>query len=833
MSTNQNRIHDQIVDLITKAHTSSDTMEAKIQCLQEATELLLYHTAGNERLDEFLETFLSMHISREAPIRRFCAHFIEALCFTRSRYACSCLEVLVTLLQDSDKQVLIFALRAARVAYKRALYWISVQQREPMFVTAARESVETLDHVLARIVHLITSSTREVFCESIRCAQSIVLNQSFSSFAAKSQAQLEAVGCSCLEDLKLVDTAALDESKLKGQSDRLFTALCALLVKKRDDGANAFEMEVIALIHAVGVIGHDRGSYAGAATLAFTQLVDDIKGAEVTGRIKAALVTGLKRILASRHCVQWQPRIIPVLARLGVAGLGGSDQKSTDIVMQAEIDRMRQQVEAESGNMAVKRRKLAATSEQEGERLMMISELADWFKVPDEDHAVAVCAVRAQSPAELAKLALAVLGRLPKKFDDPLMALVKVNRAGGTGQSLSFDNRVKAIRTMGLKVSDFTNGDMVGEDEMMEERKSPEKKTGDENSHTRGALGESGNGVDVTDLIDVSQVALFMKLIAVLRMPEAEKLALVDRFCIHHLGGSNGVAPIVQLVTHVYTTSLFTDIDTDGSGISVEDVGRSLVSAAEQKNIPFSDFKTLILALPTVPTSLLEFVDARIQDVDVAVRRNALTTLSALLFSHPGIANDSLDRLVAHCASTNEAVRNDALKLVLAKVYSPQASSCLTWQWPYTDPSPVTVKKSIQGDVSQMQYLGSEKLECIARDQLVAAATSGEWDKAWLMLALCSKKILLIHSVLATLIEVGEVSLPAAVVTSFGQSLVALPADAIDHELETLVKHYKAVRAVAKKKMRNDFLLPILSAISSTDRGLTGSLADAALSFSK
>ena len=62
MSTNQNRIHDQIVDLITKAHTSSDTMEAKIQCLQEATELLLYHTAGNERLDEFLETFLSMHI---------------------------------------------------------------------------------------------------------------------------------------------------------------------------------------------------------------------------------------------------------------------------------------------------------------------------------------------------------------------------------------------------------------------------------------------------------------------------------------------------------------------------------------------------------------------------------------------------------------------------------------------------------------------------------------------------------------------------------------------------------------------------------------------------
>ena len=197
------RIHDQIVGLITRSHSAAESIEARIQALQQAAELMLFQSTGNERVHEFLETFLSLHVSREAPFRRFCVYFIDILCFTRSRYACSCLEVLVTLLQDSDKQVQIFALRAARCVYKRALYWISIQQRESLYVDAARESIEVLDFVLARVVHLITSSSREVFCEAIRCAQSVVLCQSHSTFPPKSQAQLEAAGASCLEDLKL------------------------------------------------------------------------------------------------------------------------------------------------------------------------------------------------------------------------------------------------------------------------------------------------------------------------------------------------------------------------------------------------------------------------------------------------------------------------------------------------------------------------------------------------------------------------------------------------------------------------------------------------------
>ncbi len=55
----------------------------------------------------------------------------------------------------------------------------------------------------------------------------------------------------------------------------------------------------------------------------------------------------------------------------------------------------------------------------------------------------------------------------------------------------------------------------------------------------------------------------------------------------------------------------------------------------------------------------------------------------------------------------------------------------------------------------------------------------------------------------------------------------------VDRELELVVKEYKSIRAAAKKKRRNEVLLPILSAISNTSRGLNDKLADAALSLNK
>ena len=823
----QSRIHEQIVDLITKAHADSDTIELKIQSLQQALELMLFQTSWNERIDEFLETFLSMHVSKEPGIRRFSAYFIEMLCFTRSRYACSCLEVLVTLLQDADNQVQIFSLRAARVIYKRALYWISVQQREPVYVQAARESVGTLDHLLARIVHLITSSRKEVFCEAIRCAQSVVLVQSYSSFGAKSQAQLEAAGCSSLEDLKLVDSSALDESKLKGQSDRLFTALCALLVKKRED--NSPEMELVTLIHAVGIVGQQRSTYAGAATVAFAQLAQD--AGKFSSQIKGALVSELKRILASRHCIQWQPQILPVLASLGIIESFVDQGVSSTAVLHAEMERLKREVEVESGlESASKRRRMLDDSlaeiDQKGERLMAISEIADSLKVPDENQAEAICAVRANSPAELARTALSLLGKIPKHFPDELMALVRVNRAAAsTGGSLSFERRVKAAKAFDLRVTDFVAPSPL-EEESMGSDEEMEIETTDANIADDTVNQDTDTDtVAVTDMIDVNNVPLFMKLVvgaAGLRLRREEKLDLISKYL--HFYVSNPLA-VVELCKAVFREEIF------NGDISTEDVG-----ACFPANIGINDIKNVIMDIPSVPVGLLSRLDALIGNPsqDLADRRGALTTLASLAVTRPGVASNCLNRLLSHCGTENESLRTDALKLLLAKVYRPQ-KTLLASQWPYSDKCMSPVVDTNQSRISKLEFLCSEDLEIRARDLLVQAASEGDWNKAWVVVALCSKKPLLLHAVLATLIEATpeSSSIPAALMNAFGQSIVSLPADLVEPELEILVKQYKSLRASHKKKLRNEFILPLLSAISGTDRGLTGTLADAALSFRK
>jgi hypothetical protein len=142
----------------------------------------------------------------------------------------------------------------------------------------------------------------------------------------------------------------------------------------------------------------------------------------------------------------------------------------------------------------------------------------------------------------------------------------------------------------------------------------------------------------------------------------------------------------------------------------------------------------------------------------------------------------------------------------------------------------------LESKISNLDFMCSEDLEGRARTLLLEAATAGQWDKTWVVVALCSRKPQLIHSVLATLMDAipdSSSSIPPTVTTALGQSIVLLPPEVIEPELEILVKQYKAVKAAHKKKIRNEFILPLLSAISATDRGLTGTLADAALSFRK
>jgi RNA binding exosome subunit len=783
-------------------------------------EVLLYHTHGNERVDEFLETFLSMHVDKEVAVRRFTAYFIEVLCFTRSRYACSCLEVLVTLLQDQDKQVNVFALRATRIVYKRALYYISLQQKETRYVQAARESVQALDHVLARVVHHITAGSREVFCEAIRCAQSVVLSQSFSSFAPKSLSQLELSGCSCLEDLRLVDTTVLDEMKLKAQADKLFTAFCALLIKQRPEN-----MEIVALIHAVGVIGHDRSSYAGAATVAFAQLAQSNDNLTKNTRVKNALVSELKRILASRHCIQWQPKIIPVLSSLGISTQSSSATGlSTDLVMEAELDRMRESMSTEMGNEP------SHTTERDGERSLAVSEIADGFKVPDEENAIAICSVRAQSPAELAKLAIAMLSRLPKNFDDPSMALVKINRAGAlsVGNSIGFENRVKAIKSVGIGVKNFVDTTTASDDEMdiMEDNgvDKPALTRKHPRSHTRHDLDTS---VLLDNIIQTDR-KIFSKILVQLSSGNEE---MVTTFINKQLSASI-TEGVIELSTMVYRNEI---LGLSVGGVGFELLGQILSKVAKNLQTDFSLIRTIINGIPMIPQAVLEYIDVLIETTDdVVVRRNALTVLANFALTKPGLALDSIGRILNHCSSRDEGIRTDSLKLVIARLYKPSSVGILKWQWPYKDTCPMKKVESLSDFCeSKLEVLCSEQIEVMAMERFEQGSQSGSWDMIWPMLALCSKKLILIHYIASTLIERDGDGIPTEYIQSFGTSLAALPGDIVDKELEIIVKEYKGVRSVSKKKNRNDFILPILSCISGTSRGLTNKLADAALSFNK
>lgn len=799
MSRTGPRVHDQIVDLLTKAHTEQDSLESRIKYLQQAMEHLLYHNATDEGVDEFLETFLSMHVDGKAPIRRFCAHFIEMLVFTRSRYACSCLEVLISLLQDTDKQVVIFSLRAARVVYKRALYWISIQQRESAYLLAARESVGVLDHLLARIVHLITSSNREVFCESIRCAQTIVLCQSFSSFAPRSMAQLEAVGGSSLEDLKLSDYAstasaaspALDELKLKAQADRIFAALCALLLKNREHVS-----ESVALIHAVGVVGHERSSYIGAATVAFSQVV--LSGTE-NPSLKTALICELKRILSSRHCIEWQPQIVPILTKLGII-------VDENIVLESELERMKDQLKDDLNDQEETSgtKKLQKT----GAELLEISRKIENLKVPDEDHAAAVCSVRATSPAELASLSLAMLSRLVKRFPNPSMALLCVNRSTSQKNlsSVSFEHKRKAIRQMGIISSDF-----LADDELMDDTKDDEEEAllNSVPSETEALGGESSTVDIAAPLASIGKrnPRLFTKLV----LGFVKDPSLIGGFIEGQFSASN-VDGIVDLFWSP-------ECDLEWLGSVLVD---KLNAAAQAESFgPFLDkFRTIMFSIPKIPSSILDYLKVLGNDETPPVRRWALTTISSLIVSKPGVSEKCLEILICDlCSSQNESVRTDALKLLITKIYKPDMNRVVSW--PY-DELPLDISRETNVEASKLANLLSETVEKFSIHVLE------KFGVIWPFFALIAKKPILIHLFFSHILESTDVAvIPNELLVSLAGCVD------MDRELDLLITQHKSVRAVAKKKKRNEFILPILSAISNTERGLTKNLADAALLFSK
>jgi len=615
-----------------------------------------------------------------------------------------------------------------------------------------------------------------------------------------------------------MDASVLDEVKLKAQADKLYAAFCALLVKQRPE-----PIELIALIHAVGITGHDRSSYAGAATVAFAQLATCDLG---TMKVKNVLIFELKRILASRHCIQWQPKIIPILSALGIT-------TSTSLIMDAELDRMREIIlSAHDGGKK-------NTAETDGERALAISEIADGMKVPDEENAIALCSVRAQSPAELAKLALAMLSRLPKKFDDASMALVKINRsaaAASSGGSIGFEHRIRALKSVGIGVKNFfdTNtADNTSDEEMDIVDNPPSASDGVSMPNHPTAPRPSFDPSQLLDAIIQRGVdkKTFSKLL--LKTWRGSDEMIVKFF--HNQLSTSGEG-VVDLFSMVYREQLLGDHE---DGISLDRLGELFVSAIRDQMVEFNIVRTIISAIPCVPPVVFDYVDNLIEtSSDVLVKRNGLTILANFVLAKPGFSNDCLSRILNHCSSDHESVRTDALKLVIARLYKPSSIGIPKWQWPYQDLScPMKIVDSLDEFAdNRLQLLCSEQIEIMAKKRFESAAENGSWNTVWPMLALCSKKPLLIHFIVSCLVENNANTshdIPTNYVQSFGSSLAALPGDVIDKELEIIVKEYKGVRSVNKRRKRNEFVLPILSAISGTSRGLTNKLADAALSFSK
>ncbi|KAF4736076.1 hypothetical protein FOZ62_029134, partial [Perkinsus olseni] len=375
MGVGPSRSQERLVALLSQAHRA-DNVEVRIELLQQAAELLLYHSSPNDqRIDEFLDTFLAFHLDRLAPIRRFCAHFIHNLCYTRSRYSLRCLSTLCTLLSDNDtaQQQLTLLMMSADADGQSAAMRHQQQQSAAM----ARESSQLLRAVLAGIAQHSTRGRHGIFIAAVEALTIVALCQSSlegsgtdtsgRALGMKSQAYLEEYGASCLDDLKLSsplqgDTGdgsfqgGLDEAQLQRESEQIVLALCKMMLtvshgEEWDEASGGSpeedkrtEAEMVAVVRALGVLGAERASAnAQGVMLTFASGFEDLmEVASRTGRLRSALIQAVRRMLASPQCTQWQPRLAAILQQL-LQAAGQIEQETLDqMVFEAEQARLRE-----------------------------------------------------------------------------------------------------------------------------------------------------------------------------------------------------------------------------------------------------------------------------------------------------------------------------------------------------------------------------------------------------------------------------------------------------------------------------------------------------------
>ncbi|EER10485.1 hypothetical protein Pmar_PMAR005820 [Perkinsus marinus ATCC 50983] len=797
MAAGSSRSQERLVALLSQAHRASN-VEVRIELLQQAAELLLYHSAPNDqRIDEFLDTFLAFHLDRLAPIRRFCAHFIHNLCYTRSRYSLRCLSTLCTLLSDNDMGVVRLALEAARTIYPRAIYWTSVVQKQAqqqltlLMMSAdadgqsaamrhqqqqsaamARESAQLLRAVLAGIAQHSTRGHHGTFIAAVEALTIIALCQSSlegsgtdtsgRALGMKSQAYLEEYGASCLDDLKLSlplqgdagdgsFQGGLDEAQLQRDSEQIVLALCKMMLTVShgeewdetsaggSEGDKRTEGEMVSVVRALGVIGAERASAnAQGIMLTFASGFEDLmEVSSKTGRLRSALIQAVRRMLASPQCTQWQPKLAAILQQL-LQAAGQIEQETLDqMVFEAEQARLREVFAGEDPTRPephAKRRKIEDEKTLSG------------IDMVDEEHVVAVCAVRATgSNDSLTRMVQKLLGRLPRELvnaEATIQRVIRVTDADGFSNTATVQrklDRAKALFSCTaqdfLEVTDDENGEET-EEELPHVVESPEQKgVGPvDPAAAKEARDELTKAIFSSVLKALSRYES-----SALSSPCFEKTAtqwFKDTYSglVAHLCNTRGKeAEFTQMALQYFLDRTRPTTEPEQQPVHLVDCGvvelmasRHALAAANEGDIPLTyegasqillteilkrdyltvhDIRILLLALPAVPMCFVEYLWHAASGASEAVkqRRQALLALRAVMAERVGaertVAGGPTTRQSAFLGlartsalGPSEDIRADATKLILApdKFYNPAAlppidkETCEgTWRWPY------------------------------------------------------------------------------------------------------------------------------------------------------
>ncbi|KAF4668877.1 hypothetical protein FOL47_002834 [Perkinsus chesapeaki] len=780
MGGGASRSQERLVALLSQAHRA-DNVEVRIELLQQAAELLLYHSAPNDqRIDEFLDTFLAFHLDRLAPIRRFCAHFVHNLCYTRSRYSLRCLSTLCTLLSDTDTGVVRLALEAARTIYPRALYWTSVVQKQAQqqlrlimmsgdadgqsaamryqqqqSAAMARESAQLLRAVLAGIAQHTTRGRHATFIAAVDAITVVALCQSSlegsgtdtsgRALGMKSQAYLEEFGASCLDDLKLssplqgdaADSSfqgGLDEAQLQRESEQIVLALCKMMLtvshgEEWDEGTNE---------------GSQEDKRTEGIMLTFASGFEDLmEVSSKTGKLRSALIQAVRRMLASPQCTQWQPRLAAILQQL-LQAAGQTEQETLDqMVFEAEQARLREVFAGEDPTRPephAKRRKI------EGDKRTGEVKALPGVDMVDEEHVVAVCAVRATgSNDSLTRMVQKLLGRLPRKLINPeatVQRVIRVTDADGFSNTATVQRKLDRAKALfSCSAQDFLDEPSEEDEEIYEEP--PEVVTPVPKEATVAAMDAATAKEARNDLAKV----IFSSVLKAMSRYESSALSAP---CFDKTATQWFKDTYLCLVTHLCTTrgkeveftkaameylsdrtkptaattqqvhlvecgivdlmasrhALDAAYRDRNTALSYEGAAEILLADINKRDyLTVHDVRALLLALPAVPRCFVDFLwhSASSSSEPVKQRRQALLALRAVMVervgaerSAPGVPTTRQSAFLGLARTSTlgstEEIRADATKLILApdKFYSPatlpavDAATCEgTWRWPY------------------------------------------------------------------------------------------------------------------------------------------------------